>query len=279
MTPTHIKTSGFIAFWTSASWSDPYRLKTGFESIDLKGFEPTPMKPAQALREALMDHFRAKTIMVRPLKSEGGFIAIDEKRGDSNNDYKKLFSVHVQGEEGERLSFDPLPEDAQEIAGKYSQRLNSIPGHSVGSALVKIVASMRGTAIRKTGGVYWINGSHAAKWSGVQRVVEASATHGESRIYMATMKVDAESIRVVKDAIQREILQESQSILDEMLKGDVGERAMKTRLEYLDELQAKVAEYESVVGESLKHLAEALDNAKTASGLGAFQEMMRGQTA
>lgn len=278
MNTTHVKTSGFIAFWTNASWSDPASLRIGFESINLKGFEPTPMKPAAALREALMDHFRGKTVMVRPLKKEGGFTVIDEDRGEHNNEYSKMFSVTVQGERGETLAFNPAPPaDVNDIVSLYAKRLNSIPGHAVGSALVKIVAHLRGTAIRKTGGVYWINHRHAAQWHGVQRVIEQSATHGESRVYMAEMKVDAESIRVVKDAIQREILQESQAMLDEMQGADIGERAMKTRLAHLAELQGKVIEYESVVGESLKHLSDALENAKIASGLGAFQDMMRGQ--
>lgn len=278
MSTTYAKASGFFCFWTSASWSNPANLKAGFESIGLSGYEPMPMKPSPALREALCDHFRGKNVMVRPLKEDGGFILIDETRGESNNDYKKLFSVKLANEEGTRLAFDPAPPDEyQDIVNLYAKRLNSVPGHAVGSALVKIVASMRGTAIRKTGGMYWVNGKHADKWAGVQRVVEGAASEGDSRVYKVAFSLDADSIRAVKDAIQREILQESQSILDEMLKGDIGKRAMTARLEYLDELQAKVAEYESVVGESLKHLADALNNTKTASGLGAFQDMMRDQ--
>lgn len=275
----NIKASGFQLFWTAASWSDPNHLKCGFHLLGLQGYEPSPMTPSPALREALCDYFRGKNVMIRPLKKEGGFLAIDESRGESNNEYKKLFSVNIQGETGTRLSFDPLPDNAHEIANLYAKRLNSVAGHAIGTSLVKIVNKLRGTAIRKTGGIYWLHHRHFDLLNKVRQVIEQSATFGQSIVYLPTLEVDAESIRVVKDAIQREILQESQAILNEMLKGDVGERAMKTRLAYLEELQAKVAEYESIVGESLKHLADALDNAKTASGLGAFQDMMRGQAA
>lgn len=271
---THVKTAGFLGFWTVASFSDPLRLKEGFESIGMEA--PLPLQPSVALRESLVDHFRGNNVLVRPLDDEGGFLVLDETRGKDMNEYKKLFTVRVENE-GKRLSFSPTPSDVDDIAKLYVKRRNSVPGHAIGSALVRVVKKLRGTTIRRTGGIYWLHQRHAPIWSTLQKVVQGSATFGQSEVYMATMKVDAESIRVVKDAIQREILGESQKLLDELTTGELGERAVESRLTMLKELKAKVEEYEGVVGDSLKHLTEALDNVMTASGVGAMHNLVREQ--
>ncbi len=275
---TKVKSSCFMATWTSASWSDPVKLKEGFESIGMAGLEPLPLKPSPALKQALAEHFNGKKPLIRPLEDDRGFLVMNEKRGHENNDYTKICSVRGNAD-WTQLLFNPLVEGAQDIATIYDKRLRSVPGDNVGEALVKIVHNMNGTKLRKTGGFYSLSSRHEEKWLAIQKVIEGAATEGESKVYKISMEIDADSIRLVRDSIQDEIMQVSKNMLEEMLKGDIGERAMKNRLQYLDDLTNKVKEYEQIVGESLGHLAAALDNVKTASGLGAFQEMMRSQVA
>lgn len=276
---TNFKASNFIAFWRLASWSDPAKLKGGFHGIGLAGMEPLPLPPQQALKEALNEHFKKRNILVRNLKGNNGLVVFEELKGESTNEYQRVFSVRAMGERGESIDFNPLPSDYQDIVNLYAKRLASVPGDAVGSSLVRWVRSRNGVPLRDNGGFYSMSHVHADVYSQIQQIVEGAATEGHSRVYKASMLVDTDSIKIVRDAIQQEIHQESARMLKEMQDHDLGERAMKHRLDHLVSLQDKVKEYEGIIGQSLQHLAEALDNVKTATGLGAFQDMMRSMVA
>lgn len=275
---TNFRASNFIAFWRLASWSDPAKLKNGFHSIGLAGFEPLPTPSPKALRESLNEHFKKRNILVRNLKGNG-LVVYEELKGEESNEYKRIFSVRVI--DGPSLQFNPLPDmqEAQNIANLYGKYLSSVDGDAVSSSLVRWVRSRNGVPLRDNGGFYSMSHVHAETYGQIQQIVEGAAVEGHSRIYKASMLVDADSVKIVRDAIQQEIFQESERMLKEMQDHDLGERAMKHRLEHLVSLQDKVTEYEGIIGQSLNHLAQALDNVKTATGLGAFQDMMRNEVA
>lgn len=266
-----VNASGAFVFWTCATWSNQAKLAEGMQAIGMGGFAPKPMAREVALREALEVVMDGKGRMVRPLAEANGFCVIEEEKGTDANNYVQVLMAKI---DGPRITLKPFDQDqANKIADAFKAHLGYVPGHQVGHALVSIVKRFSGIAIRQTGGLYWLPIKHAEAWRKIADAVEMASAIGQSKVYLATMAVNADSIRVVRDAIKREILAESERILTD-LKGDLGQKAIDGRLRYVKDLEAKVTEYEGIVGESLGDLREALGKCSHAVGLGAFRSLM-----
>lgn len=206
--------------------------------------------------------------LVRSLKESGCFGVVEEERGEDANNYQQVLMAKLSGN---TLRFAPFDQtQADKIAACFNEMLGRVPGAAVGSALVSLVKANNGTTIRQTGGLYWLPHSRHAMWKAVAGAVEKAAAHGESRVYLATMEVNADSIRVVRDAIKTEVVKESERLLAEAVKGELGKKALEARLMYIQSLEAKVQEYEGIVGESLDDLRVALGKVTTALGMVAF---------
>ena len=270
--------SGGFALWSLATWSDQAKLQSRFQAIGIGNYAPKPMAPSAVLREALEKVFGRKTenawaekkCLVRPLSEANGFCVLKEERGKERNLYPQVLMCKIDPETMV-ISFAPLDSNSAEVAREFNEHRKWVPGSQVGSSLVDLVKMLGGIAIRKSGGLYWLPARSFGQWRQIGEAVEACSAYGKSEVYLGTMEVNADSIRLVRDSIKTEILQESTKLMDEIAKGEPGEKAIKARLAYIDQLEAKVKEYEGIVGESMVDLREALNQCATAAGLAAFQ--------
>ena len=92
--------------------------------------------------------------------------------------------------------------------------------------------------------------------------------------YVISHDLDADSVVAVRDAIVHEVVTEGKRLMDEILTGDLGERAVKTRKAEAAELKRKVVRYEEILGVGLSDLKRALDDkfaSEVESILGAFE--------
>ncbi len=273
-----VSASGAFVFWTLASWSSQKQLAERFKDLGIEGYAPRPMAHSTALFEATKEVCAKCDTFIRQMKNPGSFAVVRETKTDQGNLYATERTVRLEEKDGKiTILFNPFDDTAQKILDTFNSYLGYVPGTSIGTGLVALIKKYHGTTVRKTGGLYWL--PDPSNWKGVAEAVEASAVQGQSRMYVASLEVNADSIRVVRDAIEAEIVQESQRLLAEISTGELGENALKNRCAYLEEMQRKIVEYEAILGESLSGLKEAVDKVQVATGMGAFLQLNADQPA
>jgi hypothetical protein len=124
--------------------------------------------------------------------------------------------------------------------------------HSDVSAwLIDMAYKLGAVSLRESGGVYFIPRTNTSIWMKVAAALDAV---GSSVFTIPAMKT-AEAVAAITDAITAEAAALSKSIEDEMEKtGEdaLGSRALKTRVNTLEEMIAKVSTYEELIGRQLE---------------------------
>lgn len=269
MVETNLDVGGAVAFWSLAEWSDRYRLKSGFELLNLDAFTPEPRQPSAALREALEHVLGEPRVLVRPLASKDGFAVVREERGLSGNRYATEFVARVTGDLP-TPTFDPWDNRANLVEEAYRTQVGRVSAAQLSASLVKIVESLGGTRLRPSGAVYWIPGPRLDEWTDVAKAIEAAADGRASAVYVLRHRLDGDAIRAVRDAIVNEVQLEAFRIRDEVLTGELGGRALETRKKEAGELRSKVLLYEELLNVGLQGLHTAVDEADQAAATAAL---------
>jgi hypothetical protein len=77
--------------------------------------------------------------------------------------------------------------------------------------------------------------------------------------------MDADAVRAVRDAVVNEVQSEATRIHDEVMKGELGERALEHRRVQAYDLRKKVLLFEDLLDVALAGLHEAVDRADQAA--------------
>ncbi len=145
---------------------------------------------------------------------------------------------------------------------QYDVAKATLGGNAIGRSLVEIMASLKGTALREAGGVYWIPDEGVAVW---ERVISAFQEAGQSKVYLMRTVMDSQTVRAVSDAIVGEVLAASGMLADEIRSGQLGEVALETRKERAQSLHRRVSEYEQILGQTMQHLHQVIGIAEMAA--------------
>ncbi len=135
----------------------------------------------------------------------------------------------------------------------------------VSACLVAVVEGLGGTRLRPSGALYWLPGHRLDEWLRVSHATEAAAKQGKSAVYLLRHRLDAEAVRAVRDAVVAEVEAEARRIHEEVLTGELGERALQARQHQAAELRPKVALYEHLLSVGLGMLHGAVDRADQAA--------------
>ncbi len=269
MVESRLDVGGGVVFWSLAEWTDRRRLTAAFQALDLGPFVPEPRPPSAALKDALEDVLSGPRVLVRPLATRDGFAVVTEDRGLAVNQYATALTARVTGEPPV-LSFDPWDLRAVRVEEAFRAQLGRISGNQLSAALVKVIDFLGGTRLRPSGAVYWLPGHRLDPWASVADAVERAAEGRPSAVYVLRHRLDADSIRAIRDAVVAEVRAEAIRIRDEVLAGDLGGRALETRKRHAAELRDKVLLYEDLLDVGLKGLHVALDEADQAAATAAL---------
>jgi hypothetical protein len=267
----NIAPTGAVVYWNAG----PTRrelLEERFRQLGLEKHVPPARTDANALRAALKDHCdrranrrRGKDKLVQPHKrqSKHGFEVVHVDRGEVANDYSMDFSAKV--DEG-RVVVTRGYADTDELQEAFAVHKATLTGASVGQALVAVLAQLGGTALRPSGGVYWIAEEAVETWQSVAAAVQSAAS-GENgnNVYMLRTLLDEEGIRAVKDAIVSEITDASDKLAEQIASNDLGEQALTKRQIVAASLHARVTQYEAILGEALDTLHQVIRLAEEAA--------------
>jgi hypothetical protein len=263
MVESHIEVGGAVVFWSLSEWTDRERLKEGLGAAGLAAFVPEPRQPAAALRDALEEVLGGPRLLVRPLRSKDGFAVIEEERGEHGNHYRQRLCARVG--EDESLSFTPDDERAVAVRAAYARLRGLLRPARVSAALVGILETLGGTRLRPGGSVYWLPPHRLDDWQQAAGTVESAGVSRQSAVYLLRHRLDADAVRAVRDAVVAEVQAEATRLHDEVMTGELGDRALQTRRARAGELREKIDLYEHLLDVGLEGLRVAVDRADQAA--------------
>lgn len=251
-------------FWNSASYLKLAELKTGLASIGFEKFAPSARTPSAALRDALEEVFPSKNHKVEKTLEPNSFEVIHVERGAKKNRYNHIATVGIDtGAQVELVPFEQAL--AERIVWAFNKHLGLVTAPAVTATLTSLIESFHGQALRKKGGLYWLPMKALADWRRIAEVVEAVPSFGgKTAVYLINHSLGSDEVRAVRDAIVREVDEESARIHQEVMSGDLGDRALETRLAQAEDLRKKITLYEELLHVGLGDLRETLEQAEEA---------------
>jgi hypothetical protein len=266
---------GIVTYWATAETSID-RLRAGCLKVDpgLEKLLPQNATPMNALREALAEVFPGH--LVRKLKADG-FAVVREDRGEDENEYDHVAAAWFGEPDGQGdrqiVAGDKVDAaTARRIRHAYSGQRGVLQPVQVGTFLGRVLGEyLGGTMLRpKVGGVYWLPEERADKWQAIADAVEAAAAKGgATSVYVLRHAMDEQGVRAVRDAIVHEATTEAARISDEVMAGQLGAKALRTREREALQLIAKVKRYEELLDVGLAGIRRALGEVKDAAAAAA----------
>lgn len=262
MVNSGMRVGGGVCFWTLAQWANRDKLLDGLTDLGQTKLCPPVRSVQQCLRSALQAAF--KRHIIQPLKGGGLEIREVVHLDDDNNDHVLKLTARI--DEQERISLNPYKvEWAGEIQNQYRAARGQVSADAVADMMVRYLDGLGGTKLRPMGGIYWLRDEVLPNWQQLTRIVENAASKGQSRGYLIRHDMDHDSIIAVRDAIVAEVTATAQTLHDEVVSGTLGERALHSREAQAQELREKILLYESLLGQGLQSLHNAVDTAEQAA--------------
>jgi hypothetical protein len=271
MTPNHLRLGGAVVYWTLSEFTFRDRLADGLADAGFGDLAPDARPATAALKAALEQTLGGSRILIRPLQSRDGFAVVEEERGQTENIYTQTLSARVEGEGAfARLAFSLADERSLAVQQAFDLHQGLIAAHQVSECLVSIVERLGGTRLRPSGGFYWLPEARLDLWQEVAAAVEKAAFGRPHACYVLRVAMDADAVRAVRDAIVAEVTAEANRIRNEVLSGELKERALESRRVEAEDLRDKVTQYEMLLDTGLASLREAIDAAEEAAAAAAL---------
>ena len=269
MQTSEISIGGAVTVWKSSATNRDSLLKK-MRSIGVGDYVPEPTTKHLALRNALRQVFGVDR--VKSLPGFANFAVIDSTAtmsswsGQSNLTVKSEF----QG-----LTFMGETDRQEAVQVAFDKEMENIPSTEVSKMLVKLAYHVRGVPCASgAGGCYWIPSDSLAMWKDIARAVEGSSASGRARVFMFTTAMDDEAIRAVVGSLEDNIAKELSDMEVEIASGRLKQRALESRVTKSGELRERIAEYEQMLGVTLKKLHDAVESTKKNSVMAALASLV-----
>jgi hypothetical protein len=266
MPESHLDVGGAVVFWSLSEWTDRDRLKSGFTPLGLAALVPDPRPLTACLRDALEEVLGGPRVLVRPLARRDGFAVVTEQRGEHGNAYAQDLLARLDDSGGTpRPFFTPHDDRATRVLDAFARQLGLLHAAQVSAGLVRLVESLGGTRLRPSGALYWLPAHKLDDWQASARAVEQAGQGRPSAVYLLRHRLDADAVRAVRDAVVAEVQAQATRLHDEVIAGELGERALEARRQQAGQLRQKVLLYEELLDVGLQGLHQAVDRADQAA--------------
>ncbi len=282
VTPETLTTAGAVSYWRAGGTISIAELGKAWKDagLDEKLLRNAP-EPETALRRAVLDLASRVRIndttevrtLVRPCQEPHAWAIVEETAVEKNQPiYRTL--VIVRFVEGSIDMEDVAATEEQSesignrvLAGFHAQSGLFDPSDVTGWLVKRAYKTCKAVTLRDSGGVYFIPRTAMEFWNKAADVIEKVSNKAHKVFRIPAMK-NAEAVEAIIDAVTAEAEQVAQQINDEVNEG-LGARALETRKSTVNELLAKIAGYEELVGQQLKvrERVEALGAAVAAAAL------------
>lgn len=220
---------------------------------------PEPPGSSTALRRAVLEQ-QSKRRLARPLADDRtGYALVDE-----TNDAEKAlaYSVEVQVwlEDGKLLVKPETHALADPLRVAYERHLYTIGAddtrHWLSSVVLPRVLHLR---LREGGGVYFVPNTYIRIFRLVVGAIKHASAH---RIFAVPAQKSEDAVEGILESIQSETAQEVERMKKELQDGDLGVRAITSRLAKIEEQIRKTGKYEELLGRKQPNIQKALEEMK-----------------
>jgi len=251
--------AGAIVYWRLAGSVDYEDLENAWRDAGLDDkLLPAPTTRPTALKRA-MQTFKEPGVMVRKLKGEEvGFILVNETYADGRPEYSRGMEVTLDSSG----SLAMAPHDDKlfaSVQATFAHHLNYLSQHDISSWLVDLARRARAVRLRDTGGIYFVPKTSIALWRAF-----TGALRGASR--NALFEIPAlhcdEAVAAILDAITAEADEACEAFTAELdaKLDDMTAYSVRVRKARVEELRAKIASYEELLGVKMPALTDQVQN-------------------
>lgn len=250
-----VQFNGFTTFWGLTDRTNADTLRENLDAIGLGDLLPDVRDDGPALKRAIRRYYPGKHTLVRELPGIVGFAVVQEETAGAEMEYEEEFRV---GLADGMLFTNPMDHPSREgIRAAYQEEKNIIPAAKIGGLLVRVANRLSGIRLRPTGGFYWLPNTSRDTWEQVCGAVEAS--NRENVIWHMRTTTDERTVDAVCDSLTIQVESRLEKLEEELAEGALGERALRTRENEAQELDALVKTYEGILGKTLKGLRARAD--------------------
>lgn len=262
--------AGAVVFWRLSGTTDLDDLRRAWDAAGLDRSDlPREVSPEVAAHRTVKE-FQTADRKVKRMDVDGDrhtWLLVGKTR-----DYGSVIEQSVEC----RVTFDtwirvsplghPLATDINEA---FDRALRELSTTDISTWLVKQAMAMHALPLRDTGGVYFLPRQSMRRW---RRIVEAVRQATKHVVMELPSLKTAEAISAITEALAAEANEASKALEAELLSGDLGSRALRTREERCVDMLSKIAGYENLLGQqmtTLKARVEALQAEVVAATLAA----------
>lgn len=294
VTPEALSTAGAVSYWRAGGTISIAALSKAWvdAGLDEKLIRKEP-ESETALRRAVLDlaerrdlnKTTERRVLIRPCAEPHTWAVVEEIAEEGfapvyttlvivgfENDAPKFATVGAS----EGIATDI---EARVQAGFSSQRGLFDPADVTGWLVKLAYKTCKAVTLRDSGGVYFIPRTAMDFWNKAADVIETVSGKRHKVFRIPAMK-NAEAVEAIVDAITAEAEAVAQQI-DDQVNAGLGARALETRKAAVNELLAKIASYEELVGQQLKvrERVESLGAAVAAAALASMVSEGEGAAA
>ena len=268
--------TGAVVFWNTSA-TNRKKLSDSLEAASLQQYIPDERSDMSAFKLALTEYAKAGRpkgckVMVHPnLEPEvNGFSVTVETPTTEKCVYDLNFvAKYINGV----VDVSDPTVDTQSILDYFRDAKNKLDGTDIGKKLHDWLTDNRCKLLRVKGGVWWIPANILDNFGVLRVAVEAAAeSYGSTEIGLSFTKADdAESARMIRSAVRKEVLEKAQTLLSRALSSNLSDEQIHKAVDDALELHKEVSEYEAILSETMQDLHEALDAVETAASFVAMK--------
>ena len=275
--------AGGTVWWdlrqTTLETLKPYWLAAGLDPDTLPP-PPTPERRlGRAVKVAERLHLSGANLAGVPIKRRGAWqidarrVTIDGTASVLPNGVDSTPVARAQIDFNGLLVLDDLGTSigydvCRAIREAYDDGEGSIEASDVALWLTSAVeVSFAGIRLRRAGGCYYVPPGALASLVAVADVLREAGV-GEVSV-LPTLPSDA-AARAILGALSAEVDSVADDVIDAIGTGNLGARALRSKVLTLDDLAAKLSEYESVLGSALDSVRKRALDAAEAATIAAF---------
>lgn len=230
-----------------------------------------------AFIESAKIKIRGKPVVLNPLREDvKGVEAVRQERGDTENFHDFVISIVEENGEVKIAKHNPthLPQVSlikDQIEAKMTEvfqaQMNWVPTSMATSAIARAVLGMGGVLCKRSGGIYFLPEGAAGRFLPLADAIDSAEGPLEVTVTVFPLRPGERSYKLVLNSIRQEVadgLTEIETALAEL--GDSKQRAngRENRLAALDQMKAKLTQYEGLLGVTMQDMHAAVEKVKEA---------------
>lgn len=265
--------SGAAVFWNLGNENDYEKFEQVLNDHGFGQFVPERRSDPACLKSAMSRVFGGSGVLIRPLEDSevNGFTAVREEKGTVGNDYTTLCAARLDDAGQIEIVQGEIPESKKLfLAADYLYQKSILTQAQVAKTLVKIITDtegLNGDPLKPSGGIYWLGAKQLERWDKLAAAVETISTGRRNTLYTLRVIYDNNSVKALKDAIEREVALRAQEIESLANQDGLGENAYKNRMSDAQRLHDRIAAYRAMyadmLGDTLGKLDKLADKTET----------------